>query len=125
MRRRRVEPAGAPTADDVPECLRAGPCIEVWAHGRTGPGFEAPWWAARRAYLNARDLWREAHGIDDRDYARLPDVLKRSSRPWSFAYLSQEPERLAQILRYYDLPPDWQPTPAPPEWRTTTPRRSP
>jgi hypothetical protein len=125
VRRRKPEDSDNGTVGEVPECLRAGACIEVWASDRVGSGdFDKPWWRARRAYLNARDLWREVHGIDDRDHARMPAVLRGSSRPWSFAYLSQDLDRLAQTLRSHDLPPDWRPTPAPPEWRTPDPRRS-
>ncbi len=125
MRRREVVPAPVADVDDVPECLRAGPCIEVWAPdvGRTawpGPGV-----AAHAAYRRAIDRWREVHGIGPWEHARMPAALRRSSTPWSYVYLAREPERLAQTLRSHDLPPDWRPIPAPPEWRTTTsPRRS-
>jgi hypothetical protein len=125
MRRRQPERV-LTDPDELPECLRAGACIEVWASDRVGSGdFDKPWWRARRAYLAAVDLWRELHGIGFYEYDRMPEALKRSRMPWSFATLAEQPERLAQRLRSYDLPPDWRPTPAPPEWRTTTPRRFP
>lgn len=113
----------APGLEDLPECLRAGPCIEVWA---PGPGrsdaradWNAPWWVARRAYKDAVQLWRDRQGFtESTPWSRMPSVLTGSSRPWSFVSLSQtKPDYLAQELRSRGLPPDWQPRPAPPEWR--------
>lgn len=124
MRRRQPVLAAAPTVGDVPDCLRAGPCVEVWAAGVTGSGFDAPWWVARRAYIAAVELWRQAHGIGWAEHARMPRVLKFGARPWSYAELAAQPERLVQHLRSHDLPPDWRPRPAPSEWRVDPRKRS-
>lgn len=124
MRRRQPAQAAAATVDEVPDCLRAGACIEVWAPDATGAGFDAPWWVARRAYRAALDLWRQVHGVTFSDHARMPRVLTFGGRPWSYVELARNADRLAQHLRVHDLPPDWRPRPAPPEWRVDPRKRS-
>jgi hypothetical protein len=124
MRRREVIPTPVADVDEIPECLRAGACVEVWAPDVGRGDWPSPEVVAHGAYQRACDRWREAHGIGPWEHARMPAELRRSGSPWSFVHLSQEPARLVQILRFHCLPPDWQPTPAPPEWRITTRRRS-
>jgi hypothetical protein len=123
VRRRKVVPTPVVDADGVPECLRAGVCIEVWAPDVAPGAWPGPDVVAHGAYRRAIDHWREMHGIGPWEHGRMPPRLRRPGSPWSFDYLAQEPERLAEHLRSHDLPPDWRPTPAPPEWCTPTATR--
>ncbi len=111
--RRRLRAGAPPTPardDAFPECLAVGACIEVWdAQGRSGI-------TAWRRHRDAVRRWREDHGLR---HEELPPAL-RSGSPWSYDYLTAEPDRLAQRLRAYGLPPDWSPSPAPVEWLVPT-----
>lgn len=121
--RRRQPPAPPRVRDGVPDCLRAGVCIEVWASdgGAPCPEWSDPathaWYVARRRYKDAVELYRQRHGIGDNEFGRLPFPLKCGAIPWSFGFLAAtDPDRLAQQLDFRGLPQDWQPTPAPAEW---------
>jgi len=95
---------------DVPECLRAGRCLEVWSPE------ELDVLAAWRAWGRAKTRWLELNGLAPRDHASHPSCL-RPSGPWSFAFCERtNPEYLADRLARDGLPADWRPTPAPPEW---------
>lgn len=110
MKRRAV--LGVPRELALPECLRAGRCIEVWSPERLDP------WMAFRAYSLAENRWLELHGLTWRDGAAIPARLHRGSGPWSFAFLERtNPEHLAERLLGFGLPVHWRPEPAPAEWR--------
>ncbi len=95
---------------DVPACLRAGRCLEVWSP------VEHDVLAAWRAWGRARTRWLELSGLAPHDHASHPSCL-RPSGPWSFAFCEREnPRYLADTLALVGLPPDWRPAPAPPEW---------
>lgn len=121
MARRRAEEippeADAAGAAPVPDCLRAGACVEVWdPTGLNTTRARVRWNAARR-------VWLERHALGAADYARWPSVLQDggSRAPWSFSELAQTPGRLAQRLAVCGLPADWQPAPAPADWLRAVP----
>jgi hypothetical protein len=119
VRRRQVVEPVAVDAEGVPDCLLAGSCLEVWTPGWKGDR-DKRWYAARRLYKDAVDLYKQRHGIGCWEHRRLPGSLKKGFMPWSFRYLAEnDPDRLAGRLEFCGLPPDWQPTPAPPEWLET------
>lgn len=115
MKRRRAAPHPA-AEEGIPACLQAGPCIEVWAPDIADP--TAASFAARRRWRAAADRWLAQAGIVRTDWASHPEALRRGGQPWSYTFIAgRDPERLAGYLEVRKLPPDWQPTPAPAEWR--------
>lgn len=111
-RRRPTETPPVPIASAalVPECLLAGPCIEVWDPTRRDL------LCAFTAHRQAVRLWLSRHRIGPAEYERHPDGIKRMGTPWSYDILAATaPERLAVTLAWRGLPADWRPTPAPAE----------
>lgn len=106
----------------VPVYLRAGPCSQVWDPVRPAVPDEWPNFAVR-VHVNYRNVlrgWLEVNHLQ-RDDARLPECLRKSHGPWPF--IATEPERMARILAWRGLPPDWTPTPAPEPLRRLKNRR--
>lgn len=104
--------AGVPAAvlaEDVPDCLRAGRCVEVWD---PAGGNAITTWVR---YGRARHRWLDQHGIGPGEYHRMPAGLYAAA-PWSYAELAQHPEALAEHLRRRGLPAGWTPQPAPAAW---------
>ncbi len=97
---------------DVPDCLRAGRCVEVWDLAGHSPI------TAWRRHARARQRWLDLREVGLWEHARMPAVL-RCGGPWSYRELARGPALLADQLHRMGLPPDWTPTPAPAAWLTT------
>ena len=93
--------------DDLPDALKAGPCIEVWARA----GSREPHLEAHERFGAARRAWLLAHGLNLHDRNAWPTSLRRSRAPWSFDRMAlNEPARLVVLLERLHLPAAWQPT---------------
>lgn len=120
MRRRRPNLSVVVTTETVPDALRAGRCIEVWAPdgdekqpwGEVTPAWIVTW----RRYASARRRWLAAVGLDERGPSALePAGLRVPQAPWSFGFLAEgDPARLRAVLKRHGLPSSWRPAPAPP-----------
>ena len=90
----------------VPDYLKAGGCVEVWA-----PELGGLPTAAYSRYRCAKREFMAATGLALLPYQSRPVELRDSGYRalWSFTAMSEDPDRLAAHLAWLGLPPDWQP----------------